>query len=100
MKFSILIVSLLLSGCFATTKDLPAVEPITIEKYVYLVKVPPAEVMSLPVPVKEFDVDSATQADVAEWVIRNEKYSNELRQKLIEIANFFKHEELSQQKGD
>ena len=100
MKFSLLIVSLLLSGCFATTQDLPVPEPITVEKFVYIAKVPPAELLSLPDPVKEFDVDAATQADVSEWIVNSEKYTNELKQKLIGIANFFKHEELSQQKGD
>lgn len=97
MKFSLLIVSLLLSGCFAT---LPPKEPIVLEKFVYIVRVPPAETMSLPEPIAEFDVDAATQADVAEWIVKSEKYTIELRNKLIEIANFFKHEELPKQKGE
>jgi hypothetical protein len=97
MKFSLLIVSLLLSGCFAT---LPPKEPIVLEKFVYIVRVPPAETMSLPAPIAEIDIDSSTQADVAEWIVRSEKYTIELRTKLIEIANFFKHEELSKQKGE
>lgn len=100
MKFSLLAVSLLLTGCFATTQDLPVQEPITVEKIVYITKVPPAELLSLPAPVKEIDVDAATQADVSEWIVENERVVNELKQKLIGIASFFKHEELSQQKGD
>jgi hypothetical protein len=95
MKFSLLIVSLLLSGCLATTESLPKLEPITVEKFVYIVKVPPTETMTLPEPVAEIDVDSATQADIATWIVNNERYMNALRGKLIEIANFFKHEELS-----
>jgi len=51
--------------------------------------------MTLPEPVAEIDVDSATQADIATWIVNNERYTNALRGKLIEIANFFKHEELS-----
>jgi hypothetical protein len=96
MKFSLLIVSLLLSGCFATVEPLPPIEPVVVEKYVYLIKVPPAETMTLPEPVSELDVDAATQADVANWIVSNEKYANELKLKLIEIANFFKREKHTQ----
>lgn len=65
----------------------------TITEVRYLVRVPPAELITLPEKVEPLDVDSATQADVAGWIIRKEEYTDTLENMIAQIAKFLLDEQ-------
>jgi PBP1b-binding outer membrane lipoprotein LpoB len=87
-------VALLLSGCLATTRQLPQVETRILEKIEYVVRVPPVELTELPAMPMKIDVDEATQSIIAQWVISNEEYILKLREQLILIGKFLRDEQI------
>ena len=89
---SALFLMLVITGC-STTHELPPVEQKVAERVEYLVRVPPAELLELPVEPVAVDVDKASQADIARWLIENEKYVREIKRRLVEIAKFLKNEQ-------
>jgi len=91
MKFAAIILSCLtLSACATTGAQLDK-EMIPVVKYV--VKIPPAELLTPPPPVTPINPDTAKQSDVARWIIDNEVRTQQLEQLLIGIAQFFKNEQ-------
>lgn len=86
MKKLLTIALLALAGCASG----PTLEPKIAERVEYLVRIPPEEMLTLPVQPANIDPDKATQADVARWIIANEKFLNELRAKFSAIAKFLK----------
>jgi hypothetical protein len=86
--------AILLSGCIATTPQLPEVETHVVEKVEYIVRVPPAELTELPPMPLKIDVDKASQATVAQWAIDSEAYMLKLRDQLILIGKFLRDEQI------
>lgn len=79
---------LALSGCetFKTKPDMPVVT-----NTVYVIKVPPSDLMTLPPPAKTIDTSKPDlkQSDIAEWVDSTEARMSQLENKLIDIAKYF-----------
>lgn len=69
-------------------KPVPLALPV-IKQTQYVIKIPPAELMTLPAKVPDINVDTALQAEVAQWVINNEKYTTQCTNQLKDIATFF-----------
>lgn len=82
----VIMIIICLSGCCCN--PVKPEQPV-IKETKYVIKVPPAETMKLPEPVKNIDVDKSTQAEVADWLINKDAYTTALENKLIEIAKFF-----------
>ena len=78
-----------LVGCSAS---MPLVEPKIVTKTEYVIRIPPAELMSLPPVVETPDPQKSTQKDVAKYVNNLEGHIATLQNKLIEIAKFFEDE--------
>jgi hypothetical protein len=87
------LVAVALTAC-GTTSKLPSVETHTVEKIEYVVRVPPAELTELPPMPPKIDVENATQATVAQWIIDNERYMLKLREQLILIGRFLRDEQI------
>lgn len=84
MKYlSIVLLSLMLTAC--STKP-----PVIIEKVSYVVRIPDEKLMTLPPYPPNINIEAASQADVANWVLSTEEYIQQLRNQIIEIGNFFK----------
>ena len=79
-------------GCGSTPKPIPP-EKLVIKETRYIIRVPPAELLSLPPPVQPLDVDTADQLAVANWLIDKERYTLEIQNKLKRIAEFLKSEQ-------
>lgn len=90
---SIPLIALALTAC-GTTQQLPTVETRVVEKIEYVVRVPPAELTELPPMPLKIDVDKASQATVAQWVIDSEAYMLKLREQLILIGKFLRDEQI------
>jgi hypothetical protein len=78
--------AILLVGCGSDpVKPVPPV----ITQTNYVVKIPPAQLLAQPIPIPNINVDTATQADVAKWIIgvRGNELSCEAQ--LQGIAQFF-----------
>ena len=88
MNKVLLIAALVLSGC-CTTPKLVQPEPVVVKQTEYVIRVPPADLMTLPAQVPNIDVDHATQGDVAAWLLQNEKRTKALEDALKGIAAFF-----------
>ncbi len=91
-RLTVILLPLILAAC-ASTKELPKPEVRVAERVEYVVRIPPAELMQLPSPPPNIDVETATQATVANWLILNEEYINSLRNRIIEIAKFLKQQQ-------
>lgn len=87
----ILPIAILLTAC-AHDKELVKPEIKIAKQIEYVIKIPPAELMTLPAPVPMIDVDNAKQSDVAKWIIEQEKRTSSLENLLKGIASFFKEE--------
>lgn len=88
----LLVVALLLSlaGCaIAPVKPVPQV---IVETH-YVIKIPPAQLMTLPNRVPNINVDTASQYDVSSWLIARNAYTLQLEKQLQDIAIFFKQQE-------
>jgi uncharacterized protein YcfL len=86
---TILIISLILflAGC-NTVKPVPLVPQVVMQTE-YIVRIPPKELTTLPIPVANIDVDKSTQKDVAAWLILKQQYEDSLKNQLIDIGSFF-----------
>ena len=91
--FAILSAVVALTAC-STASKLPAVETRVVEKIEYVVRVPPAELTELPLMPPKIDVDKASQATVAQWIIDSEAYALKLREQLILISKFLRDEQI------
>ena len=84
-----------LALCVSLSACLPArVKPVPLEQQIvkqteYVIKIPPAALMTLPTPVPNIDVDTAKQSDVADWLLAKEQYTRQLENMLKDIATFF-----------
>lgn len=81
--------SILLSSCMSAPVKPVTPEPIVVKQVQYVVKLPPAELLTLPPQVPNIDVDHATQKDVAEWLLSSEQRTRTLENMLKGIAGFF-----------
>ena len=70
-----------LSACASTPK--------TIETVRYINRVPPAELLMLPPRVEPIDLKKATQADIAEWLLRYHERTGKLEAQLQAILEFY-----------
>lgn len=89
----IILVATSLAGCFGTTPTLPKVEEKIVTKVEYVVKIPPKELMTLPAKPASIDTSTATQRDVAAWIISNEEYINTLVNQFIGVSKFLVDEQ-------
>lgn len=90
-KIASIIILAALSGC-ATVDNTPKAETRILERLEYVVKIPPAELMEIPPQVPNIDVDTATQADIARWIIANEERIRVLENIIKDIATFLRNE--------
>lgn len=90
MKIITFMLVLFLVGC-GTCPVKP--EPSVIVETKFIVKTPDKKLLVLPEPVKNIDVDSATQAEASEWLLNKEAYTISLENRLKEIAKFLKDEQ-------
>ena len=90
MKTFIALMLALLVGCGHTPVKPEA--PV-VKETKYIVRTPDAKLLTLPTPVPNIDVDLASQAEVAEWILNKESYTNSVENKLIGVAKFLKDEQ-------
>ena len=86
-----LILVLLLTGC--KTIDVVPPEDLALKETVYVVRVPPAELTTLPAKPKHIDPDTASQVEVSEWLIAREQYTLRLENMIKQIADFLTKEQ-------
>ena len=86
------LIPLFLVGC-AHDVDLVKPEKVVASRVEYIIRIPPAESLSLPKAVAKIDVDNAMQSDIAIWLTANEERTKSLEDKLISISSFFKVEQ-------
>lgn len=92
MKKGVILLAVLLSAC-ATQSELPKAEIKIAERVEYVVRIPDAALLTLPEEPAPVNLDTATQADVARWLLLNEQYVREIKRRLIEVAKFLKREQ-------
>ena len=63
----------------------------------YVLRTAPAELYTIP-EYPTMDVVNATQADVADWVTRNEERSRELESKILRLKEFFEKPAIKESK--
>jgi len=92
MKRFVIILPLLLSACCHIS---PKPEARIIPKMEYVIKIPPAQLMQLPLKPTKIDVDKSDlkQSDIATFIVGSEEYTTQLENKLIGIAKFFADEQ-------
>lgn len=78
----------LLVGCGTC----PKVEQRIVTQTEYIIRIPPAESLSLPPAVETPDYKQSSQKDVAKYINNLEGQIVALQNKLIEIAKFFDDE--------
>jgi hypothetical protein len=88
MKKLILIAALVLSGC-AFDKAVVKPEAVVVKETTYVVRIPPAKLLTLPDPVPNINVDTAKQSDISAWLIAKENYTKALEDLLKGVAMFF-----------
>jgi hypothetical protein len=85
-----LLVTLILVSLTACKTFEPATpEQASIVRTEYIVKIPPKELLTPPPPVPNINPDTATQADVAQWLIKKDERTKKLEDMLSGIAEFF-----------
>jgi hypothetical protein len=82
------ILSVSLAGCTLLPKKVQP-EQVIVKQTEYVIKLPPAELLTLPAPVAPINVDTAKQSDVAAWMLQKEQYTRSLENMLKDIASFF-----------
>lgn len=92
MRYVLAIILVLLSGCASMQKAPPAMvlppEIRFVEKDIYIIRQPPAELLAIPDPVQDIDLESATQRTVAEWVLKKESRTQQLEQNIKALGDF------------
>lgn len=84
---------LLLTGCAHNPPELVKPEIVVAKRVEYVLRIPPAELMTLPPEQLKIDVDTAKQSDIALWIIANEDRVKMIENQLIGVAQFFVVEE-------
>jgi hypothetical protein len=86
-----IILSVLFALFLTACNSIPTVqqEHVVVKQIEYVVKIPPAELMTLPAPAEKIDIDSASQASVAQWILASEERTRTLENMLKGIATFF-----------
>jgi hypothetical protein len=79
---------MLLAGCSTLPKTVPPSTKV-VTKTVYVIKLPPKQLLALPPAVPNINTTTATQATVANWLLQKEQYTLDLKNKLIGISTFF-----------
>lgn len=93
MKKIILLAALItLVGCQQMVKPVTPVTN-TIVKTEYVIKIPPAKLLTLPPPVPPINVDTADQVAVGNWLVAREKRTITLENMIIEIGKFFQEQQ-------
>lgn len=87
--YTAIIASIFLSACVTV----PPAEQNTVTRVDYVIKIPPKELITLPPTAKDINLDTATQADVASWLIAREERMQRLENMIRAIAEFFKSEQ-------
>jgi len=83
------ILAISIGGCTtARVKPVP-LEQQVVKQTEYVIKIPPAELMTLPPAVPNINVDTSKQSDVAAWLLQKEQYTRSLENQLKDIAAFF-----------
>lgn len=96
MKAILCVVSIVLAGCASTPVHVPErVETKILPRLEYVVRIPPEELAKLPEKVPNINVDTATQADVARWIIANEARTNSLENIIISIMKYLRDEQVA-----
>ena len=90
MKFILVIFVALLVGC---SHNPVVVEPKTVIKTEYIVRIPPAELLTPPPDVADIDLDTALQSDVARWLNAQQDRISSFESKLKGIALFLHNEQ-------
>ena len=90
---------ILLIPCFmflGACDTIPVVkqEHVIVKQIEYVVKIPPAELLTLPQQTEKINVDTATQSTIAQWILSNEERIRALENMLKGIASFFTIEQL------
>jgi hypothetical protein len=94
MRAYLLIPAVLLLAACETAPKVEKPELRVVERVEYVLRIPPKELLTLPPPVAQIDVDSAKQSDIAQWILWSEERTRILENMLIELATFFKLEKL------
>lgn len=66
-------------------------EPIVVTKTEYVLRIPPADLLTPPPPVPKMDLTD--QGEVAKWIVLQMERMGLLENKLIGVATFLKDEE-------
>jgi hypothetical protein len=90
-KILLALVILSLGAC--KTIDVIPEEHRTVKEVKYIVRVPPADTTTLPKKPEPIDVDTASQSEVAGWLITKEAYTLQLENMLKRIAEFLLSEQ-------
>jgi hypothetical protein len=78
----------MLSGCsLFTTK--PSVERVEVIRYKYVVKTLPPQLLTIPARVPMIDVQTATDRDLANWIVVSEQRSLLLEQNIGSIKALY-----------
>lgn len=82
-KLLILTLILLLTGC----STFPTVQPeaSVVVKYKYVVTEIPAELMSVPDPMYQLNLETATDKDAATWLVDSERRAKIIEERLKSI---------------
>jgi hypothetical protein len=89
-KLAALVLLATLTAC-KTYTPIPD-EKLTVTKTVYLVKTPDAKLITLPPKPANVDLSTATQYDIAKWIVARDQYTTTLENQIIEIAKFLSDE--------
>jgi uncharacterized protein YceK len=81
-----LVLGFMIAGC-STTETLCKEKP-QVVKYKYIVNQVPAKLLEVPAPMYKLDLSTATDKDVALWMIDSEKRAIEIEQKLIQVKTY------------
>lgn len=86
MKIYVIALALLLGGC-SFSKDNVRDAPV-VTKYKYIVNTVPGEMFVKPDQVQNINTDTATDKDVANWMINSEKRYLEIERRLDSIREY------------
>ncbi len=85
---TISLLTLFLAGCGGEMNVKPLPQQEIFRNQLVIVSVP-EEFFKIPNNIPPLNTETMTQRDVASWVIQNEKRTNELENKLIELRDLF-----------